>query len=79
MRVKVTVAVLISLCSMCLLYYAITSYITYEVSAGEKLANDEIEFSWVVALHKRSSRSFFCAGSLISAKHVLSGNSFRAT
>lgn len=31
------------------------------------------EFPWLVAIHHRAARSFFCAGSLISAKHVLSG------
>lgn len=41
------------------------------IFGGEKL--DKIEFPWLAALHHRSLRSFFCAGSLISSNHVLSG------
>lgn len=43
------------------------------IFGGEPLEESNIEFPWLVALHHRSARSFFCAGSLISAKHVLSG------
>lgn len=41
----------------------------------EKLSNEEFELPWLVALHHRFYRSFFCSGSLISEKHVLSGKS----
>lgn len=45
------------------------------IFGGEKL--DNIEFPWLAALHHRSMRSFFCASSLISSNHVLSGKPYR--
>lgn len=42
---------------------------------GVKLKQKEFKFPWLVALHDSSTNSFFCAGSLISKKHVLSGKS----
>lgn len=45
--------------------------IANRVFGGDKLAN--VEFPWLVAMHHRKARSFFCAGSLITANHVLSG------
>lgn len=43
------------------------------IFGADKLTKDEFKFPWLVALHHRFLRSFFCAGSLISEKHVLSG------
>lgn len=34
---------------------------------------DKFEFKWLVALHNRVNDNFFCAGSLISQQHVLTG------
>lgn len=34
---------------------------------------DKFEFKWLVALHNRVDDYFFCAGSLISPQHVLTG------
>lgn len=42
------------------------------VFGGTELSS--VEYPWIVALQNRLTRSFFCAGSLISSKHVLSGS-----
>lgn len=43
------------------------------VFGGEVVQKNSFEFPWLVALHHRIMESFFCAGSLISNKHVLTG------
>lgn len=43
------------------------------VFGSEKVEKDKHEFPWLAALHHRSKRTFFCSGSLISEKHILSG------
>lgn len=49
------------------------TYITSRVFGGQRLRKEKIEVPWLVALYKRRYGKFFCAGSLISEKHVLSG------
>lgn len=41
------------------------------IFGGEK--SRKTEFPWMVALVDRKLNKFFCGGTLISAKHVLSG------
>lgn len=43
------------------------------IYSGSPLRREEYEQPWLVALHNRILNSFFCAGSLISNKHVLTG------
>lgn len=43
------------------------------IFGGEKIVKSSNTFPWLVALHDRRGDNFFCAGSLISEKHVLSG------
>lgn len=41
---------------------------------GDHVATkDEFHFRWLVGLHNRVGDHFFCAGSLISQQHVLTG------
>lgn len=47
--------------------------IVSRIFGGEKVTKFKIEFPWLVALYNRKNEKFFCAGSLISEKHVLSG------
>lgn len=47
--------------------------VVHGIYGGEKLSKNDVEFPWLVAFHHKSLDQFFCAGSLISAKHVLSG------
>lgn len=49
------------------------SSIQSRIFGGEKLEKDEFKFSWLVGFYQKSAKTYFCAGSLISAKHVLSG------
>lgn len=44
-----------------------------KIFGGEQSVKEEFSFPWLVALYHRFARTFFCAGSLISEKHVLSG------
>lgn len=48
-------------------------FLENRVFGGEKLLKDDHEFPWLVAMHHRVQEVFFCAGSLISVNHVLSG------
>lgn len=41
------------------------------ISGGVKIK--QVEFPWLVAFVSAEEKNFFCAGSLISAKHCLSG------
>lgn len=43
------------------------------IFGGEEIQKEKNEFPWVVSFHLRTQETFFCAGSLISDKHVLSG------
>lgn len=46
------------------------------IFGGEKLDKEDFEFTWLVAIVLRSPKTFLCAGSLISEKHVLSGKTY---
>lgn len=41
--------------------------------AEEFDSKEDLDFPWVVGLHQRKLETFFCAGSLVSDRHVLSG------
>lgn len=43
------------------------------IFGGEVIQKENNEFPWVVSFHLRAKETFFCAGSLISDRHVLSG------
>lgn len=42
--------------------------------AEEFNSKEDLDFPWVVGLHQRKLETFFCAGSLVSDRHVLSGD-----
>lgn len=80
MRLKEIFVVLIAICVVYVDYaHAETKLGGQSVSngskifGGEKLEKANFEFPWLVAVVLRSPKSFLCAGSLISEKHVLSG------
>lgn len=76
MKVKGFFVVLITFC-------AVLKSIKADECGTESVLSDDksVSFPWTVRLVNRRTNTFFCVGSLISAKHVLSGklNVFRVT
>lgn len=48
-----------------------TSYSTFRIGGGDEVQKGDYPF--VAALYQTNERQFFCGGTLISVKHVLTG------